>query len=136
MVKMLINMHAPSLHACSTSQNWVTKALEAHHALTCKRGSDVIARHNHLCDTLHQLFKKALYNPKLEVGSGLAMMQCTWAGDVSEGVNDANTLPTHIDWQQQEILQILVWNLDSMELHYFTALLKVKGWSHETTGEG
>ena len=48
-----------------------TKALEAHHALTCKRGSDVIARHNHLRDTLHQLFKKALYSPKLEAGSGL-----------------------------------------------------------------
>ena len=48
-----------------------TKALEAHHALTCKRGSDVIARHNHLRDTLHHLFKKALYNPKLEAGSGL-----------------------------------------------------------------
>ena len=43
-----------------------TKALEAHHALTCKRGSDVIARHNHLRDTLHHLFKRALYNPKLE----------------------------------------------------------------------
>ena len=48
-----------------------TKALEAHHALTCKRGSDVIARHNHLRDTLHHLFKRALYNPKLEAGSGL-----------------------------------------------------------------
>ena len=48
-----------------------TKALEAHHALTCKRGSDVIARHNHLRDTLHHLFKNALYNPKLEAGSGL-----------------------------------------------------------------
>ena len=48
-----------------------TKALEAHHALTCKRGSDVIARHNNLRDTLHHLFKKALYNPKLEAGSGL-----------------------------------------------------------------
>ena len=47
------------------------KALEAHHALTCKRGSDVIARHNHLRDTLHHLFKRALYNPKLEAGSGL-----------------------------------------------------------------
>ena len=43
-----------------------TKAIEAHHALTCKRGSDVIACHNHLRDTLHHLFKKALYNPKLE----------------------------------------------------------------------
>ena len=31
------------------------------------------------------------------------------------------------DWQQQEILQILVWNLDPKELHYFTALLKVRG---------
>ena len=48
-----------------------TKALEAHCALTCKRGSDVIARHNNLCDTLHHLFKKSLYNPKLEAGSGL-----------------------------------------------------------------
>eukprot|EP00731_Ephydatia_muelleri_P030551 Em0022g65a len=28
------------------------------------------------------------------------------------------------DWQQQEILQILVWNLDPKELHYFTSLLK------------
>ena len=46
-----------------------TKALEAHQ--TCKRGSDVIVRHNHLRDTLHQLFKQALYNPKLEAGSGL-----------------------------------------------------------------
>ena len=24
-VKMLINIHAPSLHACSTPQNWVKK---------------------------------------------------------------------------------------------------------------
>ena len=48
-----------------------TKALEAHHALNCKRGSDVIAHHNHLRDTLHHLFKRALYNPKLEAGSGL-----------------------------------------------------------------
>ena len=48
-----------------------TKALEVHHALTCKRGSDVIACHNHLRHTLHQLFKKAMYNPKLEAGSGL-----------------------------------------------------------------
>ena len=48
-----------------------TKALEAHHALTCKRGSDVVTRHNHLRDILFQLFKKALYNPKLEAGSGL-----------------------------------------------------------------
>ena len=52
-----------------------TKALEAHHALTCKRGSDVIARHNQLRDTLHQIFKKALYNPKLEAGSGLGYDQ-------------------------------------------------------------
>ena len=40
-----------------------TKALEAHHALTCKRGSDVIAFHSHLCDTMHQLFK-SLVQPK------------------------------------------------------------------------
>ena len=33
----------------------------------------------------------------------------------------------HTDWQQQEILQILVWNLDPKELHYFTSLLKVRG---------
>ena len=49
-----------------------TKTLEAHHTLTCKRGSDVIARHNNLRNTLHHLFKKAFNNPKLEAGSGLS----------------------------------------------------------------
>ena len=46
--------------------------LEAHHALTCKRGSDVIAWHNHLRATLWTFQKNLiLFNTKLEAGSGL-----------------------------------------------------------------
>jgi hypothetical protein len=42
-----------------------------HHALTCRRGPDVIHRHNELRDAINALLNRALLNPRLEQGSGL-----------------------------------------------------------------
>ncbi|KAL5494359.1 hypothetical protein EMCRGX_G015676 [Ephydatia muelleri] len=47
------------------------KALDAHHAVTCKFGGDVVARHNTLRDAIYDFCKRALLNPKLEAGAGL-----------------------------------------------------------------
>ena len=47
------------------------KALDAHHAVTCKFGGDVVARHNTLRNAIFDFCKQALLNPKLEAGAGL-----------------------------------------------------------------
>ena len=47
------------------------KALDAHHAVTCKFWGDVVARHNTLRNVIFEFCKKALLNPKLEAGAGL-----------------------------------------------------------------
>ena len=47
------------------------KALDAHHAVTCKFGGDVVARHNTLHNVIFEFCKRALLNPKLEAGAGL-----------------------------------------------------------------
>ena len=47
------------------------KALDAHHAVTCKFGGDVVARHNTLRNVNFEFCKRALLNPKLEAGAGL-----------------------------------------------------------------
>eukprot|EP00731_Ephydatia_muelleri_P016289 Em0009g713a len=47
------------------------KALDAHHAVTCKFGGDVVARHNALRNAIFDFCKRALLNPKLEAGAGL-----------------------------------------------------------------
>ena len=47
------------------------KALDAHHAVTCKFGGDVVARHNTLRNVIFEFCKRALLNPKLEAGAGL-----------------------------------------------------------------
>ena len=44
-----------------------TKALEAHHAPTCKKGSDVIARQ------FASTFQESFVQPYVEAGSGLVM---------------------------------------------------------------
>ncbi|KAL5497106.1 hypothetical protein EMCRGX_G013513 [Ephydatia muelleri] len=49
------------------------KALDAHHAVTCKFGGDVVARHNALRNAIFDFCKRALLNPKLEAGAGLVM---------------------------------------------------------------
>ena len=45
------------------------KALDAHHAVTCKFGG--VARHNTLRNAIFDFCKRALLNPKLEAGAGL-----------------------------------------------------------------
>ena len=47
------------------------KALDAHHAVTCKFGGDVVARHNTLRNAIFDFCKRALLNPKLDAGAGL-----------------------------------------------------------------
>ena len=47
------------------------KALDVHHAVTCKFGGDVVARHNTLRNVIFEFCKRALLNPKLEAGAGL-----------------------------------------------------------------
>ena len=47
------------------------KELDAHHAVTCKFGGDVVARHNTLSNVSFEFCKRALLNPKLEAGAGL-----------------------------------------------------------------
>jgi hypothetical protein len=42
-----------------------------HHALTCRRGPDVVHRHNRLRDTIHEYCKRAMMNPILEQGARL-----------------------------------------------------------------
>ena len=42
-----------------------------HHAATCKRGGDVIVRHNHLRDVFVELCHQAHLRVKVEEGSGL-----------------------------------------------------------------
>ena len=38
------------------------KALDAHHAVTCKFGGDVVARHNTLRNAIFEFYKRALLN--------------------------------------------------------------------------
>ena len=47
------------------------KALDAHHAVTCKFGGDVVARYKTLRNVIFEFCKRALLNPKLEAGAGL-----------------------------------------------------------------
>ena len=42
-----------------------------HHALICKRGGDVVTRHNKLQDTLAETCRRAHLNVKVEAGSNL-----------------------------------------------------------------
>ena len=42
-----------------------------HHALTCKRGGDVVTRHNKLRDTLAETCRRAHLSVKVEAGSNL-----------------------------------------------------------------
>ena len=42
-----------------------------HHALTCKRGPDVISRHNIMRDTIYDICRRAALNPVLEQGAGI-----------------------------------------------------------------
>ena len=43
-----------------------------HHALTCKRGGDVVTRHNKLRDTLAETCRRAHLSVKVEAGSNLS----------------------------------------------------------------
>lgn len=43
-----------------------------YHAVTCKRGPDIIHRHNTIRDTIFSDCRKAMMNPKLEQGAGLS----------------------------------------------------------------
>ena len=47
------------------------KALDAHHAVICKFGGDVVARHNALRNAIFDFCKRGLLNPKLEADAGL-----------------------------------------------------------------
>ena len=58
----------PELGVCAYCPD---KALDAHHAVTCKFGVDVVARHNALRNAIFDFCKRALLNPKLEAGTGL-----------------------------------------------------------------
>ena len=60
----------PELGVCAYCPD---KALDAHHAVTCKFGGDVVARHNALRNAIFDFCKRALLNPKLEAGAGLVM---------------------------------------------------------------
>ena len=46
---------------------------DCHHALTCRSGGDIIARHNKLRDCFANLCSKACLSPQLEKGPGLAI---------------------------------------------------------------
>ena len=43
-----------------------------HHALTCKRGGDVVIRHNKLRDTLAETYRRAHLSVTVEAGSNLS----------------------------------------------------------------
>ncbi|KAL5497160.1 hypothetical protein EMCRGX_G013584 [Ephydatia muelleri] len=58
----------PELGVCAYCPD---KALDAHHAVTCKFGGDVVVRHNALRNAIFDFCKRALLNPKLETGAGL-----------------------------------------------------------------
>ncbi|KAL5484316.1 hypothetical protein EMCRGX_G020790 [Ephydatia muelleri] len=58
----------PELGVCAYCPD---KALDAHHAVTCKFGGDVVACHNALRNAIFDFCKRALLNPKLEAGAGL-----------------------------------------------------------------
>ena len=58
----------PELGVCTYCPD---KALDAHHAVTCKFGGDVVVRHNALRNAIFDFCKRALLNPKLEAGAGL-----------------------------------------------------------------
>ena len=58
----------PELGVCAYCPD---KALDAHHAVTCKFGGDVVARRNALRNAFFDFCKRALLNPKLEAGAGL-----------------------------------------------------------------
>ena len=58
----------PELGVCAYCPD---KALDAHHAVTCKFGGDVVARYNALRNAIFDFCKRALLNPKLEAGAGL-----------------------------------------------------------------
>ena len=47
------------------------KALDAHHAVTCKFGGDVVARYKTLRNVIFEFCKRGILNPKLEAGAGL-----------------------------------------------------------------
>ena len=49
------------------------KVLDAlgHHAVTCKRGPDVVSRHNVIRNTIHDVCRRAALSPILEQGAGL-----------------------------------------------------------------
>eukprot|EP00731_Ephydatia_muelleri_P012432 Em0006g1326a len=58
----------PELGVCAYCPD---KALDAHHAVTCKFGGDVVERHNAMRNAIFDFCKRALLNPKLEAGAGL-----------------------------------------------------------------
>ena len=44
-----------------------------HHAVTCRRGGDVVTRHNCLCDTFVDLCRNAHLSVQVEVGNNLTL---------------------------------------------------------------
>ena len=55
-----------------------------HHAATCKRGGDVVLRHNKLRDILVESFHQAHLHIQVEVGSGLSHDQPhSWSADTA-----------------------------------------------------
>ena len=61
---------SPDGASCSRCPNHALDP-SGHHALTCKRGPYVTARHNALRDCLANYCRQALLNPTLEAGAGL-----------------------------------------------------------------
>ena len=55
-----------------SSVSWESTYPLGHHALTCKRGGDVVTRHNKLCDTLAETCRRAHLSVKVEAGSNLS----------------------------------------------------------------
>ena len=67
---------------CSLCSDIVLDSL-GHHAATCRRGSDVVLRHNHLRDAFVEFCHPAHLSVKVEGGSGLTPdMSHSWPADV------------------------------------------------------
>ena len=66
---------SPDGTVCPRCPGQVALDPHGHHALTCKRGPDVISRHNALRDCFFHFCRWAGLNPQREVGAGLGSSQ-------------------------------------------------------------
>ena len=71
-IKWWLGLDTSSGAMCALCPGSVLDPL-GHHALTCKRGGDVVSRHNKLRDTLAEAFRRAHLSVKVEAGCNLTL---------------------------------------------------------------